>query len=346
MLDMRHLMWKFVLVFVVAQCEHESCCAEHQPGANPDSGPWTYGAQDSLAIEWDSNEDANDCLRGLQWTPDSFEVHVETAPDPAIDRIVRFPSAVPSGDDTNDRVVLEWSIPRNIEGQLAPAIVVVHESGSGMTVGKTFAQGLRNLGFHTFMIQLPYYGLRRSPELKRDEVNQIAAMRQAVADVRRARDAVAGLPGVDPNQIALQGTSLGSFVAATAASLDNAYQGVFLMLAGGDLYSIIQNGDKDAAKARERLARLGLEGETLRAAVRKVEPLRVAHRLDPDRVWLYTGMYDTVVPPENSHRLAHAIGLAEEHHIRMPANHYSGVAFLPLIFGHVQSHLRSPQSSD
>src|SRR5690606_32843634 len=124
------------------------------------------------------------------------------------------PSPIASGDAVNDRVAVEWYLARDEEGQpvTAPAVVVVHESGSGMTVGRLFAQGLRKRGLHAFMIHLPYYGERRAGGKRPDGVNLITALRQAIADVRRCKDAVAALPLVQPGPIALQGTSLGGFV--------------------------------------------------------------------------------------------------------------------------------------
>ncbi len=118
-------------------------------------------------------------------------------------------------------------------------------------------------------------------------------MRQAIADVRRARDAVASLPLVDDAHIALQGTSLGGCVSATSAALDHSYDSVFLTLAGGNIFDLIQNGKKDAAKVRQKLNQAGFSGEQLKAIVHPIEPNRIAHRLQPERTWLYSGTYDT-----------------------------------------------------
>lgn len=303
---------------------------------------FTYVARDSLNIFVDESADANLCLQGLCWEPDSFSVINRPPLSEHGDRLIQFPSALPSGNKSNDLVFLEWSVCKNEQGepQTAPAIVIVHESGSQMNVGRLFARSLRHLGFHTFMIQLPYYGHRRSSDFKREELNQISSMRQAIADVRRARDAVAVLPFVDNKTIALQGTSLGGFVAASAASLDGGYNAVFLMLAGGDLFDILQHGEKDAAKARERLARQGLTGDRLKEVVQIVEPTRIAHRLPPQNSWLYSGLYDKVVPQKNALLLARSIQLEESHHIRMPANHYSGVVFLPMMLTHIQEQMQ------
>ncbi len=59
-----------------------------------------------------------------------------------------------------------------------------------------FARGLQHRGFHTFLLHLPYYGHRREGE-RPDDTLFFTLIRQAIADVRRARDAVASLPLVD-----------------------------------------------------------------------------------------------------------------------------------------------------
>ncbi|EAQ77375.1 hypothetical protein DSM3645_04400 [Blastopirellula marina DSM 3645] len=114
-----------------------------------------------------------------------------------------------TGSDKNDRVAMQWYAARDEQGHAtkAPAIIVVHESGSGMTVGQLMAKGLRNQGFHTFMIQLPGYGLRKEGSRKTDGDLFLLRIKQSIADVRRARDAVAALPLVDADHIAVQGTS-------------------------------------------------------------------------------------------------------------------------------------------
>lgn len=305
-----------------------------------------WQAKDSLSAATDTDPVAEQCLKGLCWIPGSFAVSSVLEPEQKWDSLVQFPSPIDSGNRVNDLVSMEWYYAR-LEGKRvhnAPAIVVVHESGSRMEVGKIFAQSLSNLGFHAFMIQLPYYGNRRESGKAHQQANQILAMQQAVADVRRARDAVSILPDVDQRLIALQGTSLGGFVATTAASLDASYDAVFLMLAGGDLYDIIQNGEKDAAKARERLAKNGYTGEKLKSLARQVEPTNVAHRLNPERVWLYSGLYDKVVPFKNAKLLADKMQIPESHHIGMPSNHYSGVVFLPMVLTHIQQQINFIQA--
>src|SRR5690606_30195328 len=146
------------------------------------------------------------------------------------------------------------------EPVVALAVVVVQESRRNMKVGRMIAWGLRQHGWHAFMISLPHAGDRRGDQ-RPDGLETITDVRQAIADVRRARDAVAAIPLVDADRIALQGTSLGGFVAATSSSLDGKYDSVFLVVAGGELYDLLQNGEKDAAKLRRQIEEAGISDE-------------------------------------------------------------------------------------
>jgi len=301
-----------------------------------------YAAKDTLHRIDESSVDALQCLKGLVWEPSGFHVCCEKGGNRRGDLLVRFPSPISSGDAVNDQVAMEWYVARDDSFQpvKARAVVIVHESDSDMVVGRLFARGLRGMGLHAFLIHLPYYGERRR-EVKPTAASLIRRAVQAVADVRRARDAVAALPLIDAEHIALQGTSLGGFVSATSASLDRGYDSVFLLLAGGNLYDIIQNGRRDAAKARKALEASGLGGAKLKALLHAIEPTRVAHRLDASRTWLYSGKHDTVVPLKNALALATAAKLQTGHHIRLNANHYSGIIYLPYVLSHIARRVRA-----
>ncbi len=302
----------------------------------------SFAASDSLDPGDDPVADARDCLQGLCWQPTSFAATCEESP--GADRgdvLVRFPTARASGDVRNDRVAMEWYVARDQQGRprRARAVVVVHESGSKMTVGRVFARGLRDEGLHALMLHLPHYGERRADGKRPRDGRLIPMMQQAIADVRRARDAVAVLPGIDSSHIALQGTSLGGFVSATAAGLDDGYDSVYLMLAGGQLYDVIQNGQRDAARVREELAKAGLSGEQLKSLAWKIEPTRLAHRIDPKTTWLYSGIFDQVVPMKNAKALAAAAGLDDQHHVQMLADHYTGIIYLPMVLSQIRDNV-------
>jgi dienelactone hydrolase len=351
-------------VLFVANADHKRPAAERpyvkldlndllasMPGPAPATASITLHsrlpAADSLAPATETIPDSQECLSGLLWQPGDFEVSFESAKPGHGDWLVRFPSARPSGDTTNDVVAMEWYQAKDKQGNVlsAPAAVIVHESGSGMTVGRLIAQGLCQRGLHTFMIQLPYYGVRRTAGNKPTGDRVFAAMQQAIADVRRAKDAVAVIPVVDASRISLQGTSLGGFVTATTAGLDNGFHRVVIFLAGGDLYNVLMQGKRDAANMREELAERGVDNGTIKRLLDAIEPLRLAHRMVPDRTWMFSGQYDDVVPIKNCDLLAQAAHIDESHHVKLLANHYSGIIFLPMVLTQMRDIMFEPASA-
>lgn len=303
----------------------------------------TFPARDSLNVGTEDKADARDCLNGLRWKPDAFLVRCQPSSKNRGDALVRFPSPIESGDKQNDVVSMEWYLARGKDKQpiSAKAVVVVHESGSNMVVGRLIANGFRLRGLHAFLIHLPFYGERRTGEQRPKVADLFKSIRQAVADVRRARDAVAALPHVDSTHISLQGTSLGGFVAATTAGLDSGFNNVFVTLAGGDLYELIQNGKRDTASVREHLARAGVTDAELRRATRIVEPIRLAHRIRPEYTWLYSARFDTVVPIKNADAFAKAAGLSDKHHLKFLADHYTGIVYVTLMLDHMAKHAKN-----
>jgi dienelactone hydrolase len=306
-----------------------------------------FQAKDGLAPGDEPSVDAKQCLDGLCWEPGSFEVTLHPNKDPLDPAIVRFPSPRPSGIPHNDLVAMEWYSAKNEANEVidAPAIIVVHESGSRMEVGRLIAKALHAQGLHAFMIHLPTYGLRRGDQAKPPAELVDAVMRQGIVDARRARDAVAVLPHVDKRSISIQGTSLGGFVTATAAGLDRGFNTVHIMVAGGNLFELVENGNREAGKMREDLAKAGFTGEKLKQLFASIEPLRLAHRYDRQNTWLYTANRDQVVPPKHAAELRKAAGLDESHEMIMLADHYSGIVYVPIIVVDIAKKIRSELAS-
>jgi dienelactone hydrolase len=301
-----------------------------------------FTAVDTLTCDDESSTDAKECLAGIAWKPAAFSVELQAAERGCGDFLVRFPSPRPNGNKTNDLAAMEWYASRDDAKVIrkAPALVVVHESGSRMTIGRMIARGLGGQGIHTFLLHLPNYGVRRAPGAPR--IDRTISMSQGIADVRRARDAVASLPIVGDSKVGVQGTSLGGFVTATTAGLDHGFDRVFIFLAGGNLEEVVLHGAHDAAKARRRLNEAGISDEEIKKLAHQVEPLRLAHRINPKACWLFNGKYDDVVPPKCTLALAKAAGLAEDHHIELPADHYSGMIYMPQVMEQIRKLMTEP----
>ncbi len=316
------------------------CLTFAEPSLELTHLPREYEVKDTLQRDEEPNADARACLDGLCWNPSSFKAQTSPANGPH-DVWITFPSPLPSGHTKNDVVVIEGSLAKDKSGQpkKARAVVVVHESGSGMTVGKLFASGLRERGLHAFMVQMPYYGLRRGDQKRPTGPQVSSVMRQAIADVRRARDAVTTLPWVESDHIGLQGTSLGGFIVANVGAVDHGYDSTFILLAGGDLFGMMQTGKREVAQFRRELSEAGIEGEKLKQLLHVVEPTRIAHRLRPEHTWLYSALADQVVPFENGLVLAKAAQLDKQHHISLIADHYTGVIYLPLVLDHIKRNM-------
>lgn len=288
----------------------------------------------------------------LKWTFGGFTVSCRPGDERGPDAWVRYPSPRPLGIAPNDDVVLEWYAVRDENGNVAqaPAAIVVHESGRGMTVGRMFAKGFMARGVHGFLLQLPFYGQRRPAgiserDLPDDARDLVKIMTQAAGDVRRAHDAVASLPAVQRDCIALQGTSLGGFVTATVAGMDSPYQRVFVTLAGGNIAGIIEQGTREAAQLRKLMAERGLEGEKLAAAFDVIEPLNYCRNWSRDDVWVFSANKDQVVPPENSRLLVERAGLPPAQHVELWADHYTGIVYFPLIMDQMVELIRAKVTS-
>lgn len=325
---------------VEENAEKELNAALPKPGA-------TFPAIDTLQCDVDSSEDSQECLAGLRWTPSKFEVRCEAAETDRGDLLIRFDSPINTENPDNDNVSMEWYVARDEMRRptSARAVVIVHESGRGMTVGRIFARGLNAQGLHTFLIHLPGYGNRQSRTTRGTEFI-LSGMKQAIADVRRARDVVGCLPLIQNDVVGVQGTSLGGFVTSTVAGLDRGYSRVFVLLAGGNLSDVVQSGNKDAAKVRAQLEAIGISGEQITELSRPVEPLRLAHRIDAEHLWLYSGKFDDVVPPSSSFALARAAKLPDGHHIEMLADHYSGVVYLPMVIQEIRKKMSDAPDVD
>ncbi len=303
----------------------------------------TFDAKDTFVMPRDANAATQKALNELSWKPSNFEVTCEAAAEANVDKrdpmlaeydaLVRFPSPFANGDKLNDTVVMEWFAARDKEGQAikAPAMVVLHILDSRMTVARIFARAFAKEGIHAFVMHMPHYGRRRAPGIKPTPTLLTEGVRQAVADARRARDAIAALPNIDAGRIGIQGTSLGGFICTAAGSLDDCFTPVLPTLAGADLPELFKNGKNEVAKIREQARKMGLTDEAFTAMIQQVDPLLLAHRMNPKRTFLFNAEHDEVIPAANAKALAKAAKIPADQHVWMVGGHVSCIVHLPAV---------------
>ncbi len=295
-------------------------------------------AKDTLAPAAAANPQQAEFLRQSCWTPGAFTVTIKVREKPGVNQSeaqVFFPSPKPSGHARRDRVVAHWFRAKNAQGELlkaeAPIAVVVHSMHPQMVDGLVLSRLLAAQGVHALMVELPGYGARQGgAQGVGVELAEHGA--QAVADVRRARDAAKALPGVKQTaSVGLEGLSLGGMVAASAAGLDNAFAPVVLVASGGDPVKVLQEGGMDALWMRQRLANAGYTDAKLHALLDPMDPLRGAARMDKTTCWVYLAQTDGVFPQACSDRLIAGIGVPKAQVVRKPGNHYAAMLWLPEI---------------
>jgi dienelactone hydrolase len=316
--------------------------------------PATYPAVDSLRLDGPADPIAERTLEALRWSPGPFTVEViEPAGAPIdCDAIVRFPSPRPAGDPsaTWNTVVMEWYKPKlnGVPGTAAPGkrptVLALHILDGRMTIARAIARTLAAQGIGSFVMHMPGYGQRQSAEPWYDVTRFFPRVQQAAADARRARDAIAALPGVDPDRISIQGTSLGSFIASLAAGLDGAFDQTFLMLSGAEMYNMFHHGQRETAWIRQRLLAAGIDDDALRRMCDQMDPGNLAPRLDPQRTWLFSAKNDQVVPAANAAALAKAARLTGDHHRWLGGDHYTCILYLPWTVQTMATTIRQVES--
>jgi hypothetical protein len=306
-----------------------------------------FDIQDTVTPVGPDANGAAEVLSNIVWPPQTFQAVGDLNPSSG-DLSIHFPSPKPQGFPVWDNVVLDWHVARDRRGRhtSGPAVLVLDILLGGNRVAGYIAKTLAKNGIHGFVMHMPQNGKRRLPNETHDWSAFLPGLTQAAADARRSRDVIAALPLVE-GPISLQGTSLGGFVATLAGSIDDAFAAIFLALTGGDVNGILRTGAMDAALVRRQLLNAGYDDESLTQYLWNMEPLRVAHRLNPRRTWLYWARFDQVVRPIHSKKLADAIGLDWQHQRQIAGCHYTCFVSAPRFLGEIMRAVprRNPSSA-
>jgi dienelactone hydrolase len=308
----------------------------------------TYQARDSVRFPVQVTDDQKRMLDGIRYKPASFTVEARSSAGPG-DAAVTFPSPRPCGDAMVDRVSMEWYAARDEKGQPldAPAVLIIHELDGGMRLSRLVAKNLAKQGLHAFVMHLPGFGERWSPDIVRDAEHFVTRGRQGIADARRARDAIAVLPHIDTTRISIQGTSLGGYVTSITAAIDDGFSNVFIFLAGGGLENILaSSGGWESIVVWQVLNSEGFTVNDLGTGVLEpIEPMRLASRLPADKTWIISASADKFVRPEAARALATEARLPAEHQLSIPGDHLTCIVNLQTMVDLVARTCKQPAAS-
>ena len=194
-------------------------------------------------------------------------------------------------------------------GEPRPWVVCLHGLGTGIPAADIPGFRVRHLhwalGLNVLLPTLPRHGPRGPGRLgaqtvmSYDHGDAVLAVAQSVWDVRRA---IGWARALGQSPVTVHGVSLGGLVASLLAGLEPDLAAV---IAGIPLVSI---PDLFRAHVPWRLRRrpwlTDVLGETAAEVHRVISPLAVASKVDADRLYIYAGIGDRMVPPAQAVSLA------------------------------------------
>lgn len=242
---------------------------------------------------------------------------------------VTFPSPVQTEYENNNTVHAEYFRPLETTGPV-PGVVVLHILGGDFDLSRLVARHLAYNGVAALFVKLPHYGPRATPGsgvemISPDIDNTVASMTQAVQDIRVAGQWLAAQPEVDENQLGITGISLGGITSALASTAEPRFKKIGLMLAGGDFPKMAWESTL-VEDIREQWIAAGGDLESLREAMRPVDPITHAANVQGRQILMLNAKNDDVVPPACTEALWEAFGQPEI--VWWSADHYSVGRFI------------------
>lgn len=246
----------------------------------------------------------------------------QSAAPPASDSILKpqeivLPSALPSGNAVNDRLIFTFTPARRaasqtVPGGPVPAVVLLHVLGTSRNQQmRQFAIFLANRGIASATVTLPYH-MKRLPRgdlpirhfVASDARVAVQAFNQSAADVSSVITYLQARPDVDGSKIGVVGASLGAIVTHLAMGRDARISAGVAIFGGGDLPGIYRSSILGRFVVRPRVTLTPAD----EALLREVDPLTFAGNNQPRRVLMIAGARDLVIPPRNAQVLWQALG--------------------------------------
>lgn len=279
------------------------------------------------------------------YVPAPFEAKEEmiTADEKVRQIKVTFPSPRPCGDERND-VVKGWFFEPTKPTDRGLILCPIWKEKK-LSVETPVARILAKKGYKVLVLAMAYQ-YDRGPEdqypgqwtMSSDMDRTERVFYQSVQDISRAGEWLRTKKGVAEGKLGIAGLSLGGFFASIAYCLDPQFKAAVLMLAGGDVATMLLSPNDDLEYVRRELTQYqGYTLETLRERVRAFDPLTWASPERGSAVFMLNAEQDDIVTPEASDLLWKAYG--EPKRNRIPGTHRTAGATISFLLDDVIRHL-------
>jgi dienelactone hydrolase len=221
-----------------------------------------------------------------------------------------FPSPVKTAIAENNTVHAEYYRPTG-KGPF-PAVIVLDITAGNQMLSRHLATHFAANGIAGLFVQMAHYGPRRPAGSKvrlmsPDLAQTTAGVTQTVLDLRVAAAWLASRREIDPKQLGIMGTSLGSFLAALTGEMEPRLGRVAVLLGGGgfvDGYT-----DHPVARPYRRVYEtFGGSLDGLKKKFAPIDPLTCAENLKKRDLLILAASRDDVVPPAMAKMLWEASG--------------------------------------
>jgi pimeloyl-ACP methyl ester carboxylesterase len=211
----------------------------------------------------------------------------------------------------------------------SPVIVLLPISGGGYEAESHFARYFAKRGFAVALV--------RRGEMSHETPTPAAIeawLKQNMSDNKRVLDWVETREELDAKRIGLFGISMGGIRAALLVALDQRIRAATLGLAGGDLPFILAHStEKGIARRRaDFLRNHPMSVAQFESELRKTityDPALFAPYVDPRKILVVLGIWDTVVPFKKGWELRKELGRPET--LLLPTGHYTAVLCVPYV---------------
>ncbi len=244
-------------------------------------------------------------------------------------RKIGYPSPVVTPFPADNTVTAYLVLPRGPGPH--PCMIVLHEwLPVNLKNEFTVAEELAHAQIASLIVVQPF-SLNRRPvphvpegELLTGNVPQmLAGIRQCVIDVRRGMDWLSQRPDIDPQRMGITGISIGGIIGPLIAGVDSRARYVIPIDGGGDVADLVWSSPF-LKGFKPELLRRGYTRESLKAALRPIEPTAWLPGFDPKNALIFNGRYDIFVKPDQARLLSRAMGGAPI--VWLNTGHY-GLAF-------------------